>query len=423
MTFDLLPSLRPREKHWNICVRVSRMWEYRGGTHVGSISHIDLVLIDKEGNPMYAEIPASEVDKKGPLVQEGGVYVMSWFRVSNAKTFYRHVDARYMIEFTCYTKIVPAKEDTSAFPMITYDLVPLSELTRYSGEKKRFLDVLGTVLRVTDLAQVQLPNQPAATQCRDVINRDLSSVQVKVTLWGQRAIEFDIDNIPDREPTDQPIVLFVGTLMKSFAGEDYLSGNVACRCYFNPTIPEAQPFYAIPHGLHAVVERVAAPVQQGPQINPELIEHKQIDEIEALDPCDFPATGYRCTVTIARLVPGTTWWFASCNRCSRACLPDGAGYRCSACSCNGFKFKYVQAISFIVDDGSAEGEMIAFGDIARPIVGKPVQVVLREAKYTSVVPLDIASIVCLRFTFGITITEQCFYKPTKSYQVCNHCIW
>ncbi|KAL6848064.1 hypothetical protein ACP4OV_022192 [Aristida adscensionis] len=29
MTFDLLPSLRPREKHWNICVRVSRMWEYR----------------------------------------------------------------------------------------------------------------------------------------------------------------------------------------------------------------------------------------------------------------------------------------------------------------------------------------------------------------------------------------------------------
>ncbi|KAL6848066.1 hypothetical protein ACP4OV_022194 [Aristida adscensionis] len=36
--------------------------------------------------------------------------------------------------------------------------------------------------------------------------------------------------------------------------------------------------------------------------------------------------------------------------------------------------------------------MIAFGDIARRIVGKPVQVVSREAKYNSVVPLDIASI-------------------------------
>ncbi|KAL6848065.1 hypothetical protein ACP4OV_022193 [Aristida adscensionis] len=274
---------------------------------------------------MYAEIPASEVDKKGPLVQEGGVYVMSRFRVSNPKTFYKPVDARYIIELTGYTKIMPAKEDTSALPMITYDLVLLSELTQYSGENKRFLDVLGTVLQVTDLTQVQLPNQPAATQCRDVIIRDLSSVQVKVTPWRQRAIEFDIDNVPDREPTDQLIVLFVGTLMKSFAGEDYLSGNVACRWYFNPTIPKAQPFYAIPHGLHAVVERVAAPVQQGPQINPAHIEHKQIDEIEALDPYDFPATGYRCTVTIARLVPGTTWWFASCNRCSRACLPDGAG--------------------------------------------------------------------------------------------------
>ncbi|KAL6908027.1 hypothetical protein ACP4OV_002197 [Aristida adscensionis] len=204
------PSSRsePKEKHFTICVRVSRLWEFRGGTDDGPIQHIDMVLLDKEENAMYAEIPGSEVDRKKPLLQE----------------------------------------DTSAFPLITYDLVPISDLSLHSGNNKRFLDTLGMVTRVTEPALVQLPNQAAPTQCREVMIRDLNSIQVKVTLWGHRAVEFDIDSVPGRQATDPLVVLFVGALMKSFAEEDYLSGNAACRWYFNPAIPEAQPYYNIPPG-------------------------------------------------------------------------------------------------------------------------------------------------------------------------------
>ncbi|KAL6908028.1 hypothetical protein ACP4OV_002198 [Aristida adscensionis] len=140
-----------------------------------------------------------------------------------------------------------------------------------------------------------------------------------------------------------------------------------------------------------------------------------MNELQALDPYDFSLKGYRCTVTIARLVPGAPWWFASCNRCSKTCAPDGIGYRCTQWSCTGFRFKY--RLSFIATDGTAEAEMIAFGDIGHRIVGKPVQAVLRDAKYSTEVPPDIAAIVCLRFTFSVTLTEQSFYKETKSYQV------
>ncbi|KAL6858851.1 hypothetical protein ACP4OV_017853 [Aristida adscensionis] len=277
-------------------------------------------------------------------------------------------------------------------------------------------DVLALITQISELGTVQLPNQPAPTHCRDLIIRDLSSTQVRLTLWGQRAVEFSVDEIPDREPTDPLVVLFVGTLMKSFAGEDYLSGNAACRWYFNPDIPEAQSFYAAPHAHHPPVAHVPAPVQQGHQPNvPVQVEHKQLDELEAMDPYDFPDNGFHCTVVIARLVPETTWWFPSCNRCSRTCSPDGAGYKCNACSCDGYRFKY--KLSFIACDGSAEAEMIAFGDIARRIVGKPVQTVLRECKFSNGVPPDISAIVSLRFTFGINITEQSYFKPTKTYQV------
>ena len=46
MAFDLLPALHLRVRRATICVRVSRKWEYHGGTDDGPIQHVDLVLID-----------------------------------------------------------------------------------------------------------------------------------------------------------------------------------------------------------------------------------------------------------------------------------------------------------------------------------------------------------------------------------------
>ena len=61
--------------------------------------------------------------------------------------------------------------------------------------------------------------------------------------------------------------------------------------------------------------------------------------------------------------------------------------------------------------------MVAFGDVGRRIVGKPVQQLLRTARFASDTPPDIAGIVSLKFTFGITLTEQSYYNPHKSYQI------
>jgi replication factor A1 len=46
---------------------------------------------------MYGEIPEPEVETKSPLIEEGGIYVISRFRVSNAKSGYRPVDSSYMV--------------------------------------------------------------------------------------------------------------------------------------------------------------------------------------------------------------------------------------------------------------------------------------------------------------------------------------
>jgi len=56
-------------------------------------------------------------------------------------------------------------------------------------------------------------------------------------------------------------------------------------------------------------------------------------------------------------------------------------------------------------DGTDEAEMICFGDVARHIVGKPVQQVLRMATSANQLPADIAKIVSRRFTFVVTLTQ------------------
>ena len=141
----------------------------------------------------------------------------------------------------------------------------------------------------------------------------------------------------------------------------------------------------------------------------------------------FPAfvcqeVGYHCTVTIGCLVPNVlSWWFASCTRCSRSCSLDSTSYKCNACSSTSFRFKYVHVlfwsmvfyslqvtnmfvlfslcrykICFIALDGTDEAEMICLGDVARQIIGKPVQQLLRTTTTASPLPADVTKIVSIR---------------------------
>jgi replication factor A1 len=59
-------------------------------------------------------------------------------------------------------------------------------------------------------------------------------------------------------------------------------------------------------------------------------------------------------------------------------------------------------ISFIALDGTDEADMICFGDVARRIIGKSVQQLLRIATNSTTYPPEVARIVSLRFTFAVT---------------------
>lgn len=73
---------------------------------------------------------------------------------------------------------------------------------------------------------------------------DISKNNLKVTLWGEKAKLFSLDNIYDEANNEPILILFVGCLVKDFKGETYLSGGTVCHWYFNPDIQEATTYYS-----------------------------------------------------------------------------------------------------------------------------------------------------------------------------------
>lgn len=88
---------------------------------------------------MYAEIPGPEVESKSALIEESRVYVISRFRVSNAKHSFRPIDSAFMVEFTCHTQASAAREEMPGFPLYAYRLTPIDELKARAGDTRDFV--------------------------------------------------------------------------------------------------------------------------------------------------------------------------------------------------------------------------------------------------------------------------------------------
>jgi replication factor A1 len=70
-----------------------------------------------------------------------------------------------------------------------------------------------------------------------------SNTQLDVVLWSERATSFPAEEIHKAGQESPQVVIFVGTLVKSYGGMS-LSGGSSCKWYINPEVPEAKKLMA-----------------------------------------------------------------------------------------------------------------------------------------------------------------------------------
>jgi replication factor A1 len=66
-----------------------------------------------------------------------------------------------------------------------------------------------------------------------------SGASLKVVLWGERANSFLAEETHKNSQTSPQIVIFVGTLVKSY-GLLSLTRSSSCKWYINPQVKEAK---------------------------------------------------------------------------------------------------------------------------------------------------------------------------------------
>jgi hypothetical protein len=67
-------------------------------------------------------------------------------------------------------------------------------------------------------------------------------------------------------------------------------------------------------------------------------------------------------------------------------------------------------LTFIAIDETAEAVMFCFDSIAKRIIGKPCETVLRSMSPSVRIPTDILGITSLKFTFHVLLIEESYYN-------------
>ncbi|PWZ06009.1 Replication protein A DNA-binding subunit [Zea mays] len=124
----LIPSLQCGNLFVTICVRVSRFWDFSDPQDDARLLHCDMVLLDEEGNSIHATIYPPFIEKFRPLIKEGSVYNMTYFRVRASNNLYKPVPNDIMITFTNWTKLEQVIEIPPAFPTLTYSLTHIEQI-------------------------------------------------------------------------------------------------------------------------------------------------------------------------------------------------------------------------------------------------------------------------------------------------------
>ncbi|WVZ79133.1 hypothetical protein U9M48_026744 [Paspalum notatum var. saurae] len=426
-------DLRPGRIDYTIHVRISRMWEFRGPNEENDLRHLDLILIDQKGDPIYAEIPPDAVLDLKSFLEEGKIIIMSKITVER-KPGYRAVENHYMIKLNTRTCIFPFAE-TINFPKYTFSLTPFEILPRYIRRTDRFLDVIGKITGVSNAVKVY--NTSGDPMMRRVIRlQDLMGNVIELSLSGKRATEFPAEAVLDVGQKHHVIAIFVGTLMKLYRDEHrFLSGTSACRWYVNENdIPAIKTFQKNLPNEATAVENIYLQSDDEMQQN---FEQANLLQLQKVDPFihkllnfrvhnalqqhsqsrSLVGLRYQCTVTIVGIAEKQTWCYRACKVCNSSHILIGNTYQCTreGCPCTQFLWKY--KIPFIATDGTYSLEFIFFEKKGVELIGKTAET-LHKQYDPNQIPPQISELIGQKFSLVVIVsTKRSINRKDPSFEV------
>lgn len=218
-------------RRWTIKARVTaksdlKRWSNAKGE--GTLFSID--LLDSNGGEIRGTFFKEAAAKFFPMIQQGQVYTFSGGVLKIVQNRqYTTIKNQYEITFNQNSEIKPASDD-SAIKTQSFNFIKLSQIGQY--EVGATIDIIAVVRQASEVAEIVSTKMGGkALKKRDLQLIDETGFEIKLTLWGDKAME-------EHNWLQQPICAIKGVKIGDYGGRSLSTLNSSTIMFENSALPE-----------------------------------------------------------------------------------------------------------------------------------------------------------------------------------------
>lgn len=348
-----ISQINPYSNKWTIKARITsksevRKWNNAKGT--GTLFSID--LLDNSGGEIRGTFFKEACDKYYPLLEQGSVYTFSGGQLKVVQNKqYSTLKNNYEITFDQRSEIKQATDDNQIKASL-FDFVKISDLQL--KDPNAVVDILGVVKASTEPSTIISQKLGGKElQRRELTVVDDSNAEVRVTLWGEKALSNDYNW------HTCPVVAIKGVKVSDYGGRSLGTMN-SSQISINPSIPEGELMHRFKIALESGNTGPIASMSSGgygggsSALEP-LASRKTIasikDEAMGLKERADELTLKACIKYIKK---DNTPYYTACPTCNKKVTEAMSGWVCEKCNMSIAEpnYRYVMACEVMDHTGS-----------------------------------------------------------------------
>ncbi|KAM5556188.1 replication protein A 70 kDa DNA-binding subunit B-like [Rosa sericea] len=299
-------------------------------------------------------------------MEEGRVYDI--FRCHSRENDFpfKVIDHEAHLSFNRKTEFKQVKDSSSPIPRYAFNLLEFSELEDKKEDQIVLIDVYGCVKSIMPESQVFVRNKGKMESKCEITLENLRREDVRITLWGDNARQFDVQAVQNRSP---PILaVFTSLRITDFQQRITLSGTNHTCMIVDPQIPQRQEYR----------KEFSKPGDKSKPV------------------C--------CSAEIARFSTHNSWWYNGCPIFRKQQLRQKENS--NEMSCNEHETQQplpCYRVYVTIGDRENEATLIVMGKAAEQLFGNTCPELLNKRQYptTQTLPKEIEDTIGQQYLFEI----------------------
>ncbi|KAJ4827753.1 hypothetical protein Tsubulata_019605 [Turnera subulata] len=404
--------IRPYTEAGKIVVRLCRIWKTKDRENDESISSIDCVFVDNQGNGIHATMQPWLEAVLMPQLNPGSIYeIEHYYPVSNSlkNAIVRH-PAR--LDLRRKTRIREIGYSGPEIPLHFFSFIDYENITATAGNENPLTDLIGYLDGMQEIEKQPCRGNRIQDK-REFILLDERRNRARVTFWGKHARLFDLQAL---ESQDLPLIV----VFTSLKAVEYRGGNIptlnateSTMVFYNPDIPQLAPYRQVFSSSTAQIKILPPSPASNKGINRiHQLQRKTIEELLLLDPATHQHERYTCKARILDVNLANGWFYEACHICFKQLDVSSEVKTCQKCGViKGLPLPCYK-IHFIVEDDVEQAIFILMGTAAERVLKTTCYSLFYEHQKTNpkVLPEEIA-----KFIGTEKIFEVRFGQPKLSY--------